>query len=186
MGHHTAGGSSTPGPGGWRYYGATRPSFAVEPGPGQESVWDYPRPPRLEVDAREVVVRVGEVVVARTHRAVRVLETASPPTVYIPREDVVAEYLHPAPGASHCEWKGTARYWTVRVGNVVLASVGWSYDDPLPAFEVIRGHLSFYPGRIACELGGVRVEPQAGGFYGGWVTPEIVGPFKGGPGTGGW
>ncbi|BCS30932.1 hypothetical protein TBR22_A01330 [Luteitalea sp. TBR-22] len=174
------------GPGGWRYYGQARPSFAVEPAPGQESVWDYPRPPRIVADAREVVVRVGDVVVARSRRAVRVLETASPPTVYIPREDVVTKYLQAAPGASGCEWKGTARYWTVRVGSVVLESVGWSYDDPLPAFEAIRGHLSFYPGRIACELGGVRVEAQAGGFYGGWVTPEIVGPFKGGPGTGGW
>ncbi len=138
------------------------------------------------MERREVVVRVGDVDVARTRRALRVLETASPPTVYIPPADVVTAYLQPAPGASGCEWKGTARYWSVRVESVVLDAVGWSYDDPLPAFATIRGHLSFYPGRIACYIDGVRVTAQAGGFYGGWVTPDIIGPFKGEPGTHGW
>jgi len=175
-----------PGPGGWRYYGRVRPPFAAAPAPGQESVWDYPRPPRIEAEPREVIVRVGDVEVARTRRALRVLETASPPTVYIPRADVAMEYLQPAPGSSRCEWKGTARYWTVCVAPVVLHAVGWSYDEPLPAFDAIRTHLSFYPGRIACYVDGVRVTPQAGGFYGGWVTPEVVGPFKGDPGTSGW
>lgn len=174
------------GPGGWRYYGQERPSFAEVPGPGQQSVWDYPRPPRIDPEPREVVVRVGDVEVARTRGALRVLETASPPTVYIPRADVATEYLRAAAGASRCEWKGTARYWTVCVGAVVLEEVGWSYDDPLPAFAAIGTHLSFYPGRIECRVDGVRVQAQPGGFYGGWVTPEIVGPFKGGPGTGGW
>jgi len=149
-------------------------------------VWDYPRPPRLDPEPRVVVVKVGDVVVARTERALRVLETASPPTVYIPYLDVVADYVHRAPGSSRCEWKGTARYWSVRVGAVVLDGVGWSYDDPPAAFSPIRGHLSFYPGRIECYLDGVRVTAQAGGFYGGWVTPDIVGPFKGEPGTTGW
>jgi len=158
----------------------------VEPAPGQESVWDYPRPPRIDVEAREVVVRVGDVEVARTGRALRVLETASPPTVYIPRSDVESAYLQPAPGASHCEWKGTARYWTVSVPPVLLNGVGWSYEDPLPEFDAIRGHLSFYPGRVECYVGGIRVKGQAGGFYGGWITPEVVGPFKGDPGTSGW
>jgi uncharacterized protein (DUF427 family) len=174
------------GPGGWRYYGRVRPEFAVEPGPDQESVWDYPRPPRIEADHREVIVRVGNVEVARTRRALRVLETASPPTVYIPPSDVATEYLQPAPGASTCEWKGSARYWTVRVAPTVLDAVGWSYDDPLPAFAAIRGHLSCYPGRIECYVAGMRVTAQPGGFYGGWVTPDVVGPFKGGPGTSGW
>jgi uncharacterized protein (DUF427 family) len=174
------------GPGGWRYHGRARPPFAAEPAPGQESVWDYPRPPCIDAETREVVVRVGDVEVARTRRALRVLETASPPTVYIPRSDVAAEYIRPAPGSSRCEWKGTARYWTVSVNPVVLEAVGWSYDDPLPAFEAIRTHLSFYPGRIECYVDGVRVRAQAGGFYGGWVTPELVGPFKGDPGTSGW
>ena len=186
MDKHSQPGSPPVGPGGWRYYGQGRPAFAVEPGPGQESVWDYPRPPRIEADPREVIVRVDDVEVARTRRAMRVLETASPPTVYIPRDDVTMAYLAPAPGASMCEWKGAAQYWTVRVGPVVLDAVGWSYDDPSPAFDAIRGHLSFYPGRIACFVDGVRVMPQPGGFYGGWVTPDIVGPFKGERGTSGW
>jgi uncharacterized protein (DUF427 family) len=149
-------------------------------------VWDYPRPPRIDAERREVIVRVGDVEIARTRRALRVLETASPPTVYIPPGDVRTEYLQPAPGSSRCEWKGTARYWTLRMPATVREAIGWSYDDPLPAFEPIRGHLCFYPGRIACFLDGVRVEAQAGGFYGGWVTPDVVGPFKGDPGTSGW
>lgn len=174
------------GPGGWRYYGQVRPPFAEEPGPGQQSVWDYPRPPRIEEEPREVIVRVGDIEVACTRRALRVLETASPPTVYIPRADVATEYLRPAQGSSRCEWKGTARYWTVCVGPVVLDAVGWSYEDPLPAFDAIRAHLSFYPARIDCSVAGIRVRAQAGGFYGGWITPEIVGPFKGDPGSSGW
>jgi uncharacterized protein (DUF427 family) len=149
-------------------------------------VWDYPRPPRIDAEAREVVVRVGNVEVARTRHALRVLETASPPTVYIPRVDVATEYLQPAPRSSRCEWKGPARYWNVRVASVVLDAVAWSYDDPLPAFGSLRGHLSYYPGRIECYMDGVRVRGQAGGFYGGWVTPDVVGPFKGDPGTSGW
>jgi len=171
---------------GWRFYGQERPSFAAAPGPGQESVWDYPRPPSVEQDRREVVVRLGETVIARTRDARRVLETASPPTIYIPREDVVEQYLRPAGGSSSCEWKGSARYWTVAVPPVVLDSVGWSYEKPLSAFESIRGSLSFYPGRIECYVDCVRVEPQPGGFYGGWITPEVVGPFKGAPGSSGW
>jgi len=171
---------------GWRYYGQERPAFALEPGAGQESVWDYPRPPRIEQESREVIVRVGDVVLAQTHAACRVLETASPPTFYIPRADVKDEYLRPAGGSSRCEWKGTARYWTVSVPPVVLESVGWSYDDPHPEFESIRGWLSFYPARIECYVDGNRVTPQPGGFYGGWITPDVVGPFKGAPGSSGW
>ena len=170
----------------WRYFGQSRPPFAVEPQPGQESVWDYPRPPRVETDAREIVVWLAGVEVARTRRALRVLETASPPTFYIPRSDVVAPYLQPAPSASHCEWKGTARYWTVAVPSAVADSVAWSYEDPLPDFAVIRSYLSFYPGRVECVVDGVRVLPQPGGFYGGWITPEVVGPYKGEPGSSGW
>jgi uncharacterized protein (DUF427 family) len=178
--------SASPGPGGWRYYGQQRPPFAVAPGPGEESVWDYPRPPRLERLHREVVVTAGEIVVACTRRALRVLETASPPTVYIPRSDVMATCLHPAPGVSYCEWKGAARYFSVLTPSLRLDAVGWSYDDPLPGFEDIREHVSFYPGRLACRVDGVRVQAQPGGFYGGWITPEVVGPFKGGAGTAGW
>jgi uncharacterized protein (DUF427 family) len=171
---------------GWPYYGQQRPEFAVEPGQGRESVWDYPRPPRIESDAREVVVRVADVVVARTRNACRVLETASPPSFYIPRTDVENDYLQPAGGSSTCEWKGTARYWTVSVPPLVLERVGWSYDQPHAAFEPIQGWISFYPGRIECYVDGVRVMPQPGGFYGGWITPDVVGPFKGAPGSTGW
>jgi uncharacterized protein (DUF427 family) len=178
--------SASPGPGGWRYHGQQRPPFAVAPGPGEESVWDYPRPPRIEPFPREVVVTTGQVEIARTRRALRVMETASPPTVYIPRSDVVATCLHPAPGASYCEWKGAARYFSVWTPSLRLDAVGWSYDDPLPGFETIREYVSFYPGRIACYIDGVRVQAQPGGFYGGWITPEVVGPFKGGAGTAGW
>jgi uncharacterized protein (DUF427 family) len=175
-----------PTPGGWRYYGQVRPPFAVAPAPGQESVWDYPRPPSIGAEPRQIVVRVGDVEVARTRRALRVLETASPPTVYIPRADVTLEYLQPAPGSSVCEWKGTARYRTVRAAPMVLNAVGWSYDEPLPAFEALRAHLSFYPARSDYYVDAVRIKGQAGGFYGGWITPELVGPFKGDPGTSGW
>jgi uncharacterized protein (DUF427 family) len=171
---------------GWRYYGQRRPPFAAEPGPGQESVWDYPRPPRIDADPREVVVRVSNVVVGRTRRAQRVLETASPPTFYIPLRDIAAEYLQSAPGASYCEWKGTARYWRVSTGSGEPVAVAWSYDDPRPGFEALRDHLSFYPGRIECYVDGIRVKGQPGGFYGGWITPEVVGPFKGDAGSTGW
>jgi uncharacterized protein (DUF427 family) len=172
--------------GGWAYYGQERPPFAVAPGPGQESVWDYPRPPRIDADAREVIVRVSGIVVARTRRALRVLETASPPTFYIPRSDVATGCLQPAPGASYCEWKGTASYWSVSAASVVLDAVGWSYENPLPGFDALRGHLSFYPARIECSVDGIPVKGQPGGFYGGWITPEVVGPFKGGPSSSRW
>lgn len=174
------------GPFGWRYHGQRRPPFAVAPGPGQESVWDYPRPPRLVPDDREVVVRAGTAEVARTRRAVRVLETASPPTVYIPPEDVRLDLLEPASGSSFCEWKGRARYWTVVADGRRLERVGWSYPDPTPAFESLRDYLSFYPAHLECFVGGERVAPQPGGFYGGWLTREIVGPVKGDPGSEGW
>lgn len=171
---------------GWQHTGRVRPAFAWPTGPGQESVWDYPRPPRLAPERREVVVRLGPVEIARSRRALRVLETASPPTVYLPPQDVQAGRLVRAAGASHCEWKGLASYWSVVADGRRLEAVGWSYDRPTPRFEAIRGWLSFYPASLDITLDGVRVLPQPGGYYGGWVTPEIVGPFKGEPGTGGW
>lgn len=164
----------------WRWTGNERPPFATSPATGQESVWDYPRPPRIERDARRVVVRAGDALVADTRRALRVLETASPPTFYLPLSDLRAS-LRPAPGASSCEWKGRARYWSL--GSTVVA---WSYEDPLPGFEALRDHAGFYPGRVACSVDGVRVVSQPGGFYAGWITPEIVGPWKGDGDTGGW
>jgi len=171
---------------GWRWTGVERPPFAAAPGAGEESVWDYPRPPRIAEDGRRVVVRAGDWVIAETSRALRVLETASPPTFYLPTQDVASEWLEPAPGSSRCEWKGEARYWNVVLPDERLPAVAWSYPDPFPEFESLREHVSFYPARVACFVGDARVTPQPGRFYGGWVTPELVGPFKGEPGSEGW
>ena len=171
---------------GWRWYGQARPPFAISPEGGQESVWDYPRPPRLVLDDRHVLVTAGGEVVAETRRALRLLETASPPGWYFPPSDVRSDLLIPAPGASACEWKGRARYWSLRAGGAVLDRVAWSYPDPLPGFADLRDHLGFYPGRLACFVAGERVRPQPGGFYAGWITGEIVGPWKGAPGSEGW
>ncbi len=170
----------------WQHRGQERPAFAIEPGDGQESVWDYPRPPELVADRRLVEVRVGELLIARTRGALRVLETASPPTFYLPAGDVRTDLLQRAGGQSFCEWKGRASYFDLGAPSGVIAQAAWSYEQPLEAFARITGHISFYPGRIACYVDGEAVRPQAGGFYGGWVTAEIVGPYKGEAGTGGW
>jgi len=170
----------------WKYRGQERPPFALAPQAGQESVWDYPRPPRLTPDAREVIVRFGAVEIARSNQCIRVLETASPPTVYIPPASLNMNALEKAAGTSFCEWKGAADYWTVLVSGRKLERAGWSYPDPLPGFEAIRGYLSFYPAVLECFVAGIRVLPQPGKFYGGWVTPELVGPFKGEPGSEAW
>ncbi|MGB5697702.1 MAG: DUF427 domain-containing protein [Polyangiales bacterium] len=170
----------------WTHRGTGRPAWAVTPMAGQESVWDYPRPPRLEDDPRIIRVLHGEVVVAETRSAIRVLETASPPAFYIPPEDVRVELRRSARSASHCEWKGRASYWSLHSGKTELYDVAWSYEQPYPEFRSIQGYLSFYPSKLECYVDGFRAQPQPGGFYGGWVTPEIVGPFKGDPGTGGW
>ncbi len=170
----------------WRYDGSERPPFADRPRAGQESVWDYPRPPRLAPDDRHVVVHHGDVVIADTRSAIRVLETASPPTFYLPPEDIDLARVRPAAGTSFCEWKGVAEYWSLRIGGELLERVAWSYRDPLPAFIEIAGYLSFYPAHVDCSVDGARVRPQPGGFYGGWVTPEIVGPFKGEGDSVGW
>ncbi|MBV9849060.1 MAG: DUF427 domain-containing protein [Armatimonadetes bacterium] len=159
----------------------------IEPNPGQESVWDYPRPPRLEDTAKHIQVVFNGVVIADTHRAKRVLETSHPPVYYIPPEDVQRQYLVPAPGSSFCEWKGAASYYTVAVGDRTAEGAAWFYPDPTPAFAALKDHVAFYPGRMeACFVDGERVQAQPGDFYGGWITHEIVGPFKGDPGTGGW
>lgn len=170
----------------WTHTGERRPSFAVIPGPDQESVWDYPRPPRVEPVAETVRVRVGETTVAETDAALRVLETAGPPTVYLPPQDVDRSLLRPARGGSVCEWKGTARYWSIDADGELLEAVAWSYERPHREYAELAGFISFYPARTACFIGDERVEPQPGGFYGGWVTSRITGPIKGEPGTGGW
>lgn len=170
----------------WPHDGSRRPAFAVEPAPGQESVWDYPRPPRLAADRREVVIVAAGTEIARTRRALRVLETASPPTFYLPPDDVDLRFLVAASGASCCEWKGEARYWSVAVPGAILERAAWSYPSPEPAFAAIGGWFGFYPAPMQCTVGGVPVQPQPGRFYAGWVTPDVVGPFKGEPGTSGW
>ena len=170
----------------WQHTGAQRPSFAVDPGPGQESVWDYPRPPRIAPDAREVVVRLGTLELARTRRAVRILETASPPTFYLPLQDVDMKCLRLESGTSYCEWKGLARYYAVQADTRPLTAAAWSYLEPRPDFAAISGYVAFYPSKLECYVAGERVRPQPGGFYGGWVTSELVGPWKGEPGSGAW
>lgn len=159
----------------------------VEPGPGQESVWDYPRPPRLESSNRHIRVIVDGILVADTNRAIRVLETSHPPTYYLPSEDVRMDLLLESPGNSLCEWKGVASYFDLAVGERRIARAAWTYARPQPGFEPIRGHIAFYPSRMDfCTVDGEVVTAQAGDFYGGWITSDIVGPFKGAQGTQGW
>ncbi len=159
----------------------------IEPGPGQESVWDYPRPPRIEDDNRRVRVVLGGEIIADTTRAKRVLETSHPPVYYIPIEDVREGVLVPSSGSSFCEWKGRAAYYSAMTAGRVVENAAWYYPDPTPAFESIRNSVAFYPSRVdACFVGDEQVTPQDGDFYGGWITKAIVGPFKGGAGTWGW
>lgn len=159
----------------------------IEPQPGQESVWDYPRPPRLDPCSAHVqVIWAGEVV-ADTHGAYRILETSHPPTYYIPRSDTNQALLLPFPRQTVCEFKGVASYWSLQLGDRLDSQVAWSYEDPTPAFAAIQGYLCFYPSRMdQCLVDGEVVQAQEGDFYGGWITRAIVGPFKGGAGTWGW
>ena len=159
----------------------------IPPGPGQESVWDYPRPPAVvPTDAHVRVIHHG-VVVADTTSAVRVLETSQPPAFYIPRTDISPDCLVPGSGRSFCEWKGPATYWSVAVGDTIVPNAGWSYEDPTPSFASIRGHVAFYARLLdECWVGAERVLANPGSFYGGWITSTVVGPFKGDPGTEYW
>lgn len=170
----------------WKFIGNQRPSFAIEPGPGQESVWDYPRPPACVEDQRTITVAYQGLEIARTTKAVRVLETASPPTFYLPRADVKMDLLKVTPGSSFCEWKGAATYWSLVLADQTLQNVAWSYQAATPAFRSITDHLAFYPTTVDCTVDGQTVRPQSGGFYGGWVTDEILGPYKGESGTSRW
>ena len=167
---------------------ASSPAGRVEPAPGQESVWDYPRPPSLEQTDRLVVVELGGLVVAESRRAWRVCETSHPPSYYVPRADVADGVLVPVSArGSVCEWKGPATYWTVVAAGRVEEAAAWSYERPTPSFAVMGGAVAFYPGRMdRCTVDGEVVRPQAGGFYGGWISDEVVGPFKGEPGTMFW
>lgn len=170
----------------WSNRGQARPDFAEPTGPGEESVWDYPRPPRLEQDGREVRVMLGDVEIARSNRAMRLLETASPPTFYLPPEDVHTEYLREVGGMSICEWKGKARYFTVEAHGRRAERAAWTYPDAFEPYAGIRGWYCFYPSRVDCFVDGEAVRAQPGDFYGGWITAEVKGPFKGDPGTRSW
>jgi uncharacterized protein (DUF427 family) len=159
----------------------------ITPRPGQESVWDYPRPPRLEPCSKSIIVKFAGVELVRTTRSVRLLETSHPPTYYLPPDDIRWEFLAPGNHGSFCEFKGHAVYWHVRVGTRTVDNVGWSYPNPSSDYAALRDHIAFYAGLVdECIVDGNKVQPQPGGFYGGWITPEILGPFKGGPGTLGW
>jgi uncharacterized protein (DUF427 family) len=154
-----------------------------------ESVWDYPRPPRLQPSSRLVRVVLGGGVLAQTQRAHRVLETSHPPVFYIPLADVRAAALEPSEGrGSFCEFKGMATYWdAIGADGTRVSRAGWSYPDPAPGYEAIRDAVAFYPGSMdECTVDGELVLAQQGDFYGGWITSEITGPFKGPPGTLGW
>lgn len=152
-----------------------------------ESVWDYPRPPRVEPVTERIRVVVDGLTIADSTRAVRVLETSHPPTYYLPPEDVHMDLLSPGAGQSVCEWKGAATYLSATVGARRIQDVAWSYERPLPGYEALTSFVAFYPGRVdEAWVGDERARPQAGGFYGGWVTSRVTGPFKGEPGTGGW
>lgn len=168
--------------------GARRPAWAEVPGPGQESVWDYPRPPACVPSDRLVTVHAGTRPVARSTRAVRVLETSHPPTWYVPPQDVDAGTLVPSSAsATVCEFKGVAEYLDVLddAGRPIRAAA-WRYPRPRPGFEAIAGFIAFVPRLLTCRVDGLEVVPQAGTFYAGWITPDVTGPFKGGPGTFGW
>lgn len=153
----------------------------------QESVWDYPRPPRVEATKKHIQVVFNSVTIADTTRALRVLETSHPPVYYIPPTDIKMEYLTATARQTFCEYKGAASYWTVRLNGKVGENFAWSYQNPAPGYEAIKNHLAIYPSRVdACYVDGEQVAAQEGDFYGGWITSDIVGPFKGGPGTWGW
>jgi uncharacterized protein (DUF427 family) len=153
-----------------------------------ESVWDYPRPPRLEPVPQRIRVRHRGVTVADTVKALRILETSHPPVYYIPSEDVAADLLRPsASRQSFCEFKGLASYWDLVMEGSTIHDVAWSYAQPVATYAQLAGHLAFYASKVEeCWVGEERVMPQAADFYGGWITANLRGPFKGAPGTLGW
>ena len=153
----------------------------------RENVQEYPRPPALQPVADQLRVLLNGTEIASTRAGFRVLETHHPPSYYIPPGDIRPGALRPASGRTFCEWKGFARYFDVISGDRVEARAAWAYPDPTEGFHAIADYVSFYPGRMeACYVGDVRVIPQPGDFYGGWVTPNLDGIVKGGPGTEGW
>ncbi|QWT23789.1 DUF427 domain-containing protein [Subtercola sp. PAMC28395] len=158
-----------------------------EPKPGQESVWDYPRPPRIEPSTERIVIVFGGETIVDTTDSVRVLETSHPPVYYLPRAAFRSGSLSDARGQSFCEFKGLAGYLSVHGGSQTAPSAAWYYADPSPGYELLAGRVAVYPSAMQqCTVGGEVVTSQEGDFYGGWITSRVVGPFKGAPGTLGW
>ena len=154
---------------------------------GQESVWDYPRPPRLERSPRRIEVFAGGRRIAATEAAFRVLETSHPPVYYVPLTDIEPGVLQPSARHTFCEFKGAASYYDLAVNGAIMRNAAWYYPSPSRGFEELADHVAFYPGLVdRCVVDGEEVRAQPGDFYGGWITSDIVGPFKGDPGTAGW
>lgn len=160
----------------------------IQPKAGQESVWDYPRPPRLEPSSKQIKIIFNQITIADSCRSYRLLETSHPPVYYLPPEDIKMEYLQLANSRkSFCEWKGFASYYDLQVENKQVSNAAWFYAEPNPEYADIKNYLAFYPSKMdACYVDGELVQAQAGDFYGGWITQDIVGPFKGGLGSWGW
>lgn len=159
----------------------------IEPGEGQESVWDYPRPPRVEDTEKHIEVFFNDILIADSTDVKRVLETSSPPVYYIPTEDIEMKYFLKSERRSFCEWKGAASYYSIKVHDKTVHDAAWYYPNPTPSFESIRNYVAIYAENMdTCFVDGEIVQSQAGNFYGGWITSDIVGPFKGEPGTEGW
>ncbi|MDH5427203.1 MAG: DUF427 domain-containing protein [Nitrospirota bacterium] len=164
-----------------------QPTKIQIPKRGQESVWSYPRPPRLERVSQQIRVEFGGLVLAETTQGYRLLETASPPVYYFPPMDVRLAYLMLSVKETVCRWRGIARYWSLRVQKRVALDAAWCYPHPREGYEVISDYFAFYPGKVdACYVGKQKVKPQPGDFYGGWITSHILGPFKGEAGTEFW
>lgn len=169
----------------WTYTGQERPDFAIVPEQGQVSVWDFPRPPALVPEKRKLEVLKERTTLALSQHALAVQETASPPTYYVPPEDINFKALVKIQGKSSlCEWKGETNYWALK--EQPKKAIAWSYPNPFSPFEALANHIAFYPQYLECYLDDERVTPQPGGFYAGWITSDLVGPFKGEPGTGHW
>ncbi|MGB3788258.1 MAG: DUF427 domain-containing protein [Phormidesmis sp.] len=159
----------------------------ISPSSEQESVWDYPRPPKVEDVTKHIRIVFNNKIIADTHRSKRVLETSHPPNYYILLDDIKTEYLIPSAHSTYCEWKGRANYYTLQVGDRQVKDVAWYYPEISPAHKELKGYVSFYPEPMdACYVDSEKVQPQPGNFYAGWITKDIVGPFKGGPGSWEW
>ncbi|MGB5831244.1 MAG: DUF427 domain-containing protein [Thiohalocapsa sp.] len=170
----------------WTYRGQRRPDFADDPAAGQESVWDYPRPPAYMPSRRQVEIYAGELLLARTSIAVRALETGSPPTFYLPPEAIDLSLLSVSPRRTFCEWKGKAEYFHAKGSSGIIKNALWRYPMALDDAKVIAGWYACYPSLLRCLVDGAAVRAQAGGYYGGWITDDVVGPYKGERGTGHW